>query len=331
MSHTSSSGPIDPAVDAGIRHPQAIYQHPLAYLLGLQGTALLRAFAGEYDREFTNARLTEIQALLNSADELGNGGWATRMTTVDGYEGWAPHYDAPGNAMVEREEPIVRAILDRLSHGAARVVLDAACGTGRHTAYLASLGHKVIGIDSSPAMLAQARSKVPAGEFYEADLHSLPLPDDHVEVVVCALALTHLPGLSPVLAEFVRVLRPGGHLVISDVRGFVPGGRRYPVVMTRPDGKTGYIPCWIHSTSDYLKAALPLGLRVRECEEPSSPDPLVDETGTPPGDVEPIARHIASDSPPDIWNLHPWAPAATNASYRDKPHFIVWHFELDAA
>jgi len=58
--------------------------------------------------------------------------------------------------------------------------------------------------------------------------------------------------------------------------------------------------------------------------------PLVDETGTPPGDVEPISRYTGADGPPSAWNLHPWAPAATNAAYRDQPHFIVWHFELDS-
>jgi hypothetical protein len=44
-----------------------IYQHPLAYLLGLVGIALLRAFSGAYDRNFTLARFREIQSLLDSA------------------------------------------------------------------------------------------------------------------------------------------------------------------------------------------------------------------------------------------------------------------------
>ena len=43
-----------------------IYQHPLAYLLGLEGVALLRAFAGGYNREFTLARFDEIRELLAS-------------------------------------------------------------------------------------------------------------------------------------------------------------------------------------------------------------------------------------------------------------------------
>ena len=62
-----------------------IYQHPLAYLLGLEGIALLRAFSGMYDRDFTIARLREIRALLDSVEELGDGVEARPMTTREGY------------------------------------------------------------------------------------------------------------------------------------------------------------------------------------------------------------------------------------------------------
>jgi ubiquinone/menaquinone biosynthesis C-methylase UbiE len=54
---------------------------------------------------------------------------------------------------------------------------------------LASLGHKVIGLDTSPEMLARASREVPDGAFYEADLHDVPLADDSVDLVVCAIAL----------------------------------------------------------------------------------------------------------------------------------------------
>jgi SAM-dependent methyltransferase len=306
-----------------------IYQHPLGYLLGMQGRALLRAFAGEFDREFTMARLAEVRALLDAVDNLGEGGYVSPFSTVDGYQSWAPFYDSPGNALVEREGPRVHALLDRvLRDSPTRTVLDAACGTGRHAAHLAAGGHRVIGIDSSPAMLDIARSKLPDAELHQADLHGLPLPDDDVDLIVCGLALAHVPDLAPVFAEFARVLRPGGHLVVSDSRGYVHGGQRYPIVVTGPDGKPGYIACWIHSTSSYLQAALPLGFHVRHCEEPLGQQPLVDQTGTPPGDSSPIEPYTAADGHPDIWSLHPWAPMATNAAYGDKPHFILWHFQL---
>lgn len=97
------------------------------------------------------------------------------------------------------------------------VALDAACGTGRYTEYLAGRGHQVIGVDSSPDMLAHARTRVPNADLRQGDLHLLPVPDDHVDIVVCALALTHLPDVGPAITEFARVLRPGGHLVITDV------------------------------------------------------------------------------------------------------------------
>src|SRR5688572_15012642 len=80
---------------------RVIYQHPLAYLLGLEGIALFRAFAGEYDREFTLARIQEIRALLDAADELGDGVEETPMAMQEGYAQWAPWYDEPGNELLE--------------------------------------------------------------------------------------------------------------------------------------------------------------------------------------------------------------------------------------
>jgi ubiquinone/menaquinone biosynthesis C-methylase UbiE len=303
--------------------PPVIYQHPLAYLLGLEGIALLRAFAGEYDRDFTMARLDEIRALLDSAADLGEGTTVHPIPTTEGYASWAQFYDEPGNQLIDLEQPIVREILAGLPRG---VALDAACGTGRHSAYLASLGHTVIGVDSSAAMLERARENVPAGEFQEAELHDLPLPVDHVDLVVCALALIHVPALEPVLAEFVRVLRPGGHLVISDQRGLMTS-IGVPVVKTGPDGSPGYMPIRTRLTSDYLAAALPLGLQVRRCEEPRRPFPLVDDGDlrSATGDVFP--DHVRG-APPNIWALHRWCTAATNAAYRDSPAVVILHFQL---
>lgn len=119
-----------------------IYQHPLAYLLGLEGVALLRAFAGHYDRDFTEARLAEVRALLRSAGLLGPGVETRPVTAGEGYRAWAEDYDQPGNGLIDLEQPVMQDILDGLPRGTA---VDAACGTGRHARYLMSAGYEVIG------------------------------------------------------------------------------------------------------------------------------------------------------------------------------------------
>lgn len=186
-----------------------IYQHPLAYMLGLQGVALMRAFNGEYDREFTEARIAEIRAMLDCASQFGEGAITRPITATEGYDAWAERYDGP-NDLIDLEEPIIRPIIDRLPIGPA---LDAACGTGRHAAYLTSRGHSVIGVDGSPQVLAVAKAKVPGADFRLGDLRALPVADHAVDLVTISLALSHVPDLAPVLTEFARVLRPGGHLL----------------------------------------------------------------------------------------------------------------------
>jgi ubiquinone/menaquinone biosynthesis C-methylase UbiE len=294
-----------------------IYQHPLAYLVALEGVALLRAFSGAHDREFTLARLAEIRLLLDLAEGFGDGVEARLITTQEGYAQWAPLYDEPGNQLLEIEQPIVRRIIDGLPAGDA---LDAACGTGRHAAYLAARGHRVIGVDSSPDMLAVARRKVPEGEFLDGELDELPLADASVDLAVCAIALSHVEDIRPVFAELARVLRPNGDLIVSDSRGFI-GDIGLPLVRVLGDGTIGYMPTWARLASGYLEAALPVGLCVIRCEEPRRPSPIVrdETTGSDLG---------VSGGPPNIWALHPYCADAANAAWAGNPAAIVWHFTL---
>jgi SAM-dependent methyltransferase len=173
-------------------------------------------------------------------------------------------------------------------------------------------------------MLARAREKIPQGEFHEADLHALPVANDSVDLVVCTIALVHVPELAGPFGEFARVLRTGGDLVVSDQCGLI-GDIGLPLVRVGPDRELGYIPVYPHRASEYLAAALPLGFRLVSCEEPRVPSPLLDEAGRTIYDGDRAPPQDPRD-PPSIWALHAEAIDAANAAWWGKPSSIVWHF-----
>lgn len=226
--------------------------------IGLHGLALLRvedAAAVAWNRE-------AIRALLASPDSTPRE--LPALEAAAGYAAWASAYDGPGNRTVTAEEPVVRALLAALTPG---VAVDAGCGSGRHSAHLAELGHAVIGVDASPEMLAFARERVPGGDFRTGDVRALPVADDIADVVVCALAISHLPDLAAV-AELARVLRPGGTLVLSNPHPFataVLGARAW---CRTPDGDRVQIPEFAHPVDAYLEAFAEAGLVARRCLEP---------------------------------------------------------------
>ncbi len=295
---------------------QIIHQHPLAYLLGLEGVALMRAFAGEYDRAFTDARIAEIRELLERAADLGPGIDVPPLPVATGYDGWAMTYDGEDNGCFPMRDGVLTPMLDGLRPGRA---LDAACGTGAVARQLVARGHDVVGIDISEGMLSRAREAVPEARFLAGELTDLPLPDADVDHLVCSLALTHLGDLRPFFAEAARVMRPGGHLLLLDTRGHFTGSTRYPLVKKSPDGRVGHLAGYSHGLGDYLRAALPHGYVVRACEETYS-----DAHTVQPGETaEPL-----TPGPPDIWELHPWARDAANAAKVGQPAVVAWDFQL---
>jgi len=235
------------------------------YFLAVQGLALIRTTL-RYP-ESCLPRIDEVRDIAAKFDEFPNS-LAIPMIEHDVEEGYTKRsqiYDSP-NPAIEGEEPVVRAILDDLPIGDA---LDAACGTGRHAAHLAELGHRVVGVDGTEAMLAVAREKLPDVDLRLGRLEDLPLEDACVDVVTCALALTHVPDLAPVMREFARVLRPGGTAVLSDMHPFntmVGGG-----IAGFSDGdlRKGipYVLNRTHLVSDYLRAFASAALSVADCIE----------------------------------------------------------------
>lgn len=102
-------------------------------------------------------------------------------------------------------------------------ILDAGCGPGHWSEFLAAGGtREVIGVDASAEFVATARGRFPDIPFHRADLAALPLADRSVGGILAWYSIIHTPpaDLPAILAEFARVLTPGGSALV----GFFDGG-----------------------------------------------------------------------------------------------------------
>jgi ubiquinone/menaquinone biosynthesis C-methylase UbiE len=135
----------------------------------------------------------------------------------------APHFDEDFGHSIRT--PLERAAWDRildlvLAGRSALHALDAGCGTGFLSFELAARGHRVTGVDFAPAMLAEARRKAAERsvsiEFEEADAEQLPFAPGSFDLVISRHLLWTLPHPEMAIDEWIRVLRPGGRLVVVD-------------------------------------------------------------------------------------------------------------------
>jgi ubiquinone/menaquinone biosynthesis C-methylase UbiE len=97
--------------------------------------------------------------------------------------------------------------------GEARDVLEVGCGTGLVLARVADFARSARGIDLSPGMLEHARAR--GLDVREGSATALPFDDASFDVAYSFKVLSHVPELDRALAEMLRVVRPGGHLVFD--------------------------------------------------------------------------------------------------------------------
>lgn len=243
------------------------------YFVGVAGMAMMRRILSRPSEGLP--RLDDVRRVLDRFDEFPND-IVVEVVEHDvdtGYERWAPSYDGR-NPLIEAEEPVVRPMLEALPPGRA---LDAACGTGRHAGYLAGLGHDTTGVDVNAAMLRVARARFPAVDFEMGRLDTLPVDDDSIDVVACALALCHVSDLGAAFTEFARVLRPGGTLIVSDPH---PTSAHFGGVAGFPDRdrtpehgfRLPFVENMAHPIHTYVNAAVGAGLRIDECVELAFPE-----------------------------------------------------------
>jgi ubiquinone/menaquinone biosynthesis C-methylase UbiE len=136
-----------------------------------------------------------------------------------------PSYDAIAKEYARhifgelKDKPFDRALLDRFADRVrdAGLVCEVGCGPAQVARYIYNRGVPVIGLDRSAGMLAQAASLNPGIAFVQGDMLAMGLRDGSLGGVAACYSIIHVERdqAPSVLAEFSRVLRPGGALLVS--------------------------------------------------------------------------------------------------------------------
>lgn len=130
------------------------------------------------------------------------------------YDAW---YDTPLGQYVDRVEKRLLGQLAQPRPG--QRALDLGCGTGNHTRWLAGKGLRVTGLDESAAMLEVAARKAQQArtdvDWVRGDAEELPFQEGCLDLVVSVAALEFMARPDRVLAGALRLLRPGGRLVVG--------------------------------------------------------------------------------------------------------------------
>lgn len=155
----------------------------------------------------------------------------------------APEYDAwyqtQKGALVDALE--TECAFSLFQPTAGMRVLDAGCGTGNFSMKMAALGVTVEGIDLSEPMIGYAKEKAQASpyadqlHFQVGDLYTLPFADESFDAVLSMAAFEFIHEDRRALDEFMRVVKPGGRVLIGTITGNSDWGLEYQSHMPRED------------------------------------------------------------------------------------------------
>jgi 2-polyprenyl-3-methyl-5-hydroxy-6-metoxy-1,4-benzoquinol methylase len=160
----------------------------------------LRPVTGHYDANYGNFQTELYMAIRQEAfgEDIGQNSWLTA-----------------------NEQDM---FLEWLELSAQKTLLDIACGSGGPALRMAGrTGCSLVGIDvheqaiATAELLASQRNLKERSEFYVVNAsEQLPFPDARFDAITCIDAINHLPNRPLVIAEWARLLKPGGRLLFTD-------------------------------------------------------------------------------------------------------------------
>ncbi len=173
------------------------------------------------------------------------------------FDGRAPTYDE--SAMHRALAAAVAAFVDL---DGVDAVLDVATGTGLVLRALRDRGFtgSVTGVDLSPGMIDEARHHLSDAALIVADATRLPLPDASFDLVTCVTGLQLFPDPGAAIAEWARVLRPGGRAVTATFLAVDPTRHRAAAA----PGSHNHVP--FDSVDRLAETVAPAGFRVSRSE-----------------------------------------------------------------
>ena len=112
---------------------------------------------------------------------------------------------------------VLDPVMVELAQDAGRRFVDIGCGEGRFVRRLAQHGIAGVGIDPTEALVATARARDPGGDYRVGQAEALPCNDAEFDFAVFYLSLCDIAGIVEAVGEAVRVVRPGGRLLIANL------------------------------------------------------------------------------------------------------------------